>query len=30
MIFSVCILPEYRGHGYAREMVKEYVEKKKK
>lgn len=29
MIFSVCILPEYRGHGYAREMVKEYVEKRK-
>lgn len=28
-VFSVCILPEYRGHGYAREMVKEYVEKRK-
>lgn len=29
MIFSVCILPQYRGHGYARKMVKEYVEKRK-
>lgn len=28
MIFSVCILPEYRRCGYARKMVKAYVEKR--
>ena len=25
LIFSVCILPDYRHKGYARKMVKEYV-----
>lgn len=29
MIFSVCILPEYRGNGYARKMLKNYIEKRK-
>lgn len=29
-IFSVCILPEYQGHGYATMMVKNYVEKRRK
>lgn len=25
LIFSVCILPDYRHKGYARKMVKEYI-----
>lgn len=28
-IFSVCILPEFQGHGYATMMVKNYVEKRR-
>ena len=29
LIFSVCIIPEYQGKGFARKMVKEYIERRK-
>lgn len=29
MIFSVCVLPKYRGNGYAQKMVLNYIEKRK-
>lgn len=29
MIFSVCILPEYQGKGYARRMIENYIDKRK-
>lgn len=28
-LFSVCILPEYRGKGYAKIMLKNYIDKRK-
>ena len=30
MIFSVCILPDYQGKGYARKMLMNYIEEMKK
>lgn len=29
LIFSVCVIPEYQGKGYAQKMVKYYIEKRK-
>lgn len=29
MIFSVCVLPEYQGNGYAKKMLKNYIDKRK-